>query len=96
MADDDIVERQWWCAGHRRLVQPGRVTFVLGLANDEMGYIIPRSEWDQAPPYLYDAAKRRMEKSIHSAPTPRRASTRPSPSSAPRYASVMSRKGLDT
>ncbi|MBI5689939.1 MAG: hypothetical protein HZC55_07540 [Verrucomicrobia bacterium] len=36
---------------------PGRVKFVLGLANDEIGYIIPRSEWDQKPPYLYGAAK---------------------------------------
>ena len=26
-----------------------------GLANDELGYIIPKSEWDEAPPYLYDA-----------------------------------------
>ena len=31
--------------------------FVLGLANDEVGYIIPRSEWDRAPPYLYGSAK---------------------------------------
>jgi len=35
----------------------GRVKFVLGLANDEVGYIIPRSEWDRAPPYLYGSAK---------------------------------------
>lgn len=26
---------------------------VLGLANDEVGYIIPRCQWDRAPPYTY-------------------------------------------
>ena len=38
-----------------REMMPGKVKFVFGLANDEMGYIIPRSEWDQKPPYLYGA-----------------------------------------
>jgi hypothetical protein len=32
---------------------PGKVKFVLGLANDEIGYIIPKSEWDTEPPYIY-------------------------------------------
>jgi hypothetical protein len=27
--------------------------FVIGLANDEIGYIIPRSEWDARAPYAY-------------------------------------------
>lgn len=36
-----------------RTLMSGRVKFVFGLANDEIGYIIPRSEWDEAPPYLY-------------------------------------------
>lgn len=27
--------------------------FCLGLANDEIGYIIPKSEWDDEPPWLY-------------------------------------------
>ena len=40
-----------------RAFLPGRVKFVLGLANDEVGYIIPRSEWDREPPYLYGASK---------------------------------------
>jgi hypothetical protein len=40
-----------------RELMPGRVKFVFGLANDEIGYIIPRSEWDQKPPYLFDAHK---------------------------------------
>ena len=30
---------------------------VLGLANDELGYIIPKSEWDKEAPYLYDSPK---------------------------------------
>ncbi|MFM9032616.1 MAG: hypothetical protein ACKOTF_18455 [Opitutaceae bacterium] len=42
---DDVVEI-------RRRLGP-----ELGLANDEVGYIIPRSEWDRMPPYLYDSAK---------------------------------------
>ena len=36
-----------------RQLMPGRVKFVFGLANDELGYIIPKSEWDQKPPRLY-------------------------------------------
>jgi hypothetical protein len=38
----------------RELVK-NRYKFVLGLANDEVGYIIPQSEWDEKPPYLYNA-----------------------------------------
>lgn len=40
-----------------RSLMPGRFKFVLGLANDEIGYIIPKSEWDEIPPYLYDSDK---------------------------------------
>ncbi|MHB1306618.1 MAG: hypothetical protein ACYDC1_20100 [Limisphaerales bacterium] len=40
-----------------RELMPGRVKFVIGLANDEIGYIIPQSEWDQKPPYLYGSEK---------------------------------------
>jgi hypothetical protein len=32
---------------------PGKVKFIFGLANDEVGYIIPKSEWDEKPPYLF-------------------------------------------
>jgi hypothetical protein len=38
-----------------RQLMPGRFKFVFGLANDEVGYLIPKSEWDQKPPYLYGA-----------------------------------------
>jgi len=33
----------------------GKYKFVFGLANDEIGYIIPRTEWDDKPPFLYGA-----------------------------------------
>ncbi len=32
----------------------GKVNMVIGLANDQLGYIIPRSQWDTKPPYAYD------------------------------------------
>ena len=41
-----------------RELMPGRVKFLIGLANDEVGYIIPRSEWDDAAPWLYGSPKR--------------------------------------
>ena len=34
---------------------PGKVKFVFGLANDEIGYIIPKSEWDTVAPFNYGA-----------------------------------------
>ncbi len=40
-----------------RELMPGTIKLVLGLANDEIGYIIPKSEWDQVPPYLYGSTK---------------------------------------
>jgi len=36
-----------------RDMMPGRYKFVLGLANDEIGYIIPKSQWDSKAPYTY-------------------------------------------
>ncbi len=39
-----------------RELMPGRFKFVFGLANDEIGYIIPKSEWDTDAPYLYNAS----------------------------------------
>jgi len=38
-----------------RSLMPGRFRFVIGLANDELGYIIPKSEWDDSPPWIYGA-----------------------------------------
>ncbi|MCI0540463.1 MAG: neutral/alkaline non-lysosomal ceramidase N-terminal domain-containing protein [Verrucomicrobiales bacterium] len=40
-----------------RELMPGQIKFIFGLANDEIGYIIPKSEWDTKPPYLYGATK---------------------------------------
>ncbi len=41
-----------------RASMPGRVKFLIGLANDEIGYIIPKSEWDDAAPWLDGSATR--------------------------------------
>jgi len=41
-----------------RELMPGKIKFVFGLANDEIGYIIPKSEWDKKSPYLYGSKKR--------------------------------------
>ncbi len=30
---------------------------LIGLADDEIGYLIPKAEWDEQPPYLEDAKK---------------------------------------
>jgi hypothetical protein len=32
---------------------PGRHRMLIGLANDELGYIIPKRQWDEKPPYCY-------------------------------------------
>jgi len=40
-----------------RSLMPAGYQFVLGLANDQIGYIIPKSEWDENPPYLYGAER---------------------------------------
>ena len=31
----------------------GKLNMIVGLANDELGYIIPKSQWDKKPPYAY-------------------------------------------
>jgi hypothetical protein len=38
-----------------REMMPGKIKFIFGLANDEIGYIIPKSEFDRKSPYLYGA-----------------------------------------
>lgn len=37
-----------------RTLMSGKMNMVIGLGNDELGYIIPKSEWDEKPPYLYN------------------------------------------
>jgi hypothetical protein len=34
---------------------PGEFKFIFGLANDAIGYIIPKVEWDAAAPWIYGA-----------------------------------------
>jgi len=34
-----------------------RFKMLIGLADDEIGYIIPKAEWDEKPPYLQNAKK---------------------------------------
>ncbi len=36
-----------------REMMPGKYKFVFGLANDEVGYILPKSQWDEKAPYTY-------------------------------------------
>jgi hypothetical protein len=40
-----------------RSLMPGSYKFVVGLANDEIGYIIPESQWDSKAPYTYGHRK---------------------------------------
>jgi hypothetical protein len=37
-----------------RDMMQGKFKFVIGLANDEIGYIIPKSQWDVEAPYTYN------------------------------------------
>jgi hypothetical protein len=36
---------------------PGKYRMLIGLANDEIGYIIPKRQWDEKPPYTYGQKK---------------------------------------
>lgn len=38
-------------------IMPDARWMLFGLANDEIGYIIPRRQWDQKPPYAYGRKK---------------------------------------
>ena len=37
---------------------PAPFRMLVGLANDEIGYILPKAEWDERAPWLQNAAKR--------------------------------------
>jgi len=37
----------------RKEVMKGKMNMVIGLANDEIGYIVPKSQWDAEPPHAY-------------------------------------------
>lgn len=36
-----------------RELMPGKYKFMFGLANDEIGYIVPKSQWDEKAPFTY-------------------------------------------
>ena len=36
-----------------RDLMPGKYKFMFGLANDEIGYIVPKSQWDEKAPFTY-------------------------------------------
>jgi len=40
-----------------RSVMTGKMNLVVNLANDEIGYIIPKSQWDTEPPFTYGRNK---------------------------------------
>jgi hypothetical protein len=40
-----------------RDLMTGKFKFVIGLANDEIGYIIPKSQWDKKAPFTYGREK---------------------------------------
>ena len=47
-----IFRTRLWRNRSSELIPDAR-WLLLGLANDEIGYIIPRRQWDQAAPYAY-------------------------------------------
>ena len=42
---------------HLRSQLPGQVNLMVNLANDAIGYIIPKSEWDSSAPWIYGATE---------------------------------------
>jgi hypothetical protein len=40
-----------------RELMPGRVKFLFGLANDEIGYLVPKTQWDEEAPFTYGGKK---------------------------------------
>ena len=38
---------------HLRSQLPGKLNLMVNLANDAIGYIIPKSEWDEEAPWIY-------------------------------------------
>ena len=40
-----------------RSLLKSKYQFIIGLGNDEMGYIIPKAEWDERPPWLNNSPR---------------------------------------
>ena len=74
---------------------------VFGLANDEIGYVIPRSQWDAKAPFAYGRARTNTARSTRSAPRPplgwwqafEACSARPAPLASERVPGVLDRRG---
>jgi hypothetical protein len=49
-ADYDITPQE---VPHLRSQLPGKLNLMVNLANDAIGYIIPKSEWDEDAPWIY-------------------------------------------
>lgn len=39
---------------HVEELMPDATWMLFGLANDEIGYLLPQRQWDQVPPFIYD------------------------------------------
>jgi len=51
-----------------RSAMTGRVNMMVNLANDAIGYIIPKSEWDASSPYLYGSAEKSYGEVVSAGP----------------------------
>ena len=40
-----------------RVFMAGNYRFVFGTTNDQIGYVIPKSQWDVEPPFCFDSAR---------------------------------------
>ena len=40
-----------------RELMTGDINFAIGLANDAIGYIMPKTHWDREPPFTYGKTK---------------------------------------
>lgn len=56
-ADDGADFRDAPKEKHLHAMLPDRKLLIIGLANDEIGYIIPKRQWDVFPPHAYGRKK---------------------------------------
>jgi hypothetical protein len=51
-----------------RSAMRGRVNMMVNLANDALGYIIPRSEWDEEAPWIYGGSEASYGETVSAGP----------------------------
>jgi hypothetical protein len=51
-----------------RSAMRGRVNMMVNLANDALGYIIPRSEWDEQAPWIYGGSEASYGEAVSAGP----------------------------